>query len=150
MNLYADKTGAANTKATLLRLTDTGLTVASPALDIRGRKVLNKGGEELGKVDDLLIDDCEAKVRFLEIASGGFLGLGKTKVLVPVDAISGIRDDAVLINQEPERLSNAPPYQPALTDADYLEDLYKHYGYAPYSLPGYTYPPYPVYPLPGR
>jgi sporulation protein YlmC with PRC-barrel domain len=146
MTVQAGKTSAAGTKATLLRLGDTGLTVASAAEDIRGRKVLDKGGEEVGKIDDLLIDDREAKVRFLEIASGGFLGLGETKVLVPVDAISGIREDAVLINQERERLSNAPPYQPELADEDYLEGLYGYYGYAPYWMPGYTYPPYPFYP----
>jgi sporulation protein YlmC with PRC-barrel domain len=62
------------TKATLVRLSDTELTMADGADDIRGRDVVDISGEELGEVDDLLIDDGERKVRFLEVASGGFPG----------------------------------------------------------------------------
>ena len=59
------------TRATLIRLSDTELTVADRADDIRGLDVLDISGEELGEVDDLLIDNAERKVRFLEVASGG-------------------------------------------------------------------------------
>jgi sporulation protein YlmC with PRC-barrel domain len=60
--------------ATLVRLSDTELTVADPAADMRNRKVVDRDGEEIGEVDDLLIDAPEKRVRFLEVASGGFLG----------------------------------------------------------------------------
>jgi len=68
--------------ATLEKLSDSNLTVQDPNADIRGRKVLDKNGDEVGKVDDLMIDDREHKVRLLEVESGGFLGLGETKVLI--------------------------------------------------------------------
>jgi hypothetical protein len=58
-------------KAALVRLSNTDLTVADRADDIRGLDVLDISGEELGEVDDLLIDNAERKVRFLEVASGG-------------------------------------------------------------------------------
>lgn len=79
---------AAQPTATLEKLGEAKLTVADPKEDIRGRKVLDKNGDEIGKVDDLLIDESEHKVRLLEVESGGFLGLGETKVLIPVDAIT--------------------------------------------------------------
>jgi sporulation protein YlmC with PRC-barrel domain len=60
--------------AMLVRLSDTELTVADPAADMRNRKVVDRDGEEIGEVDDLLIDAPEKRVRFLEVASGGFLG----------------------------------------------------------------------------
>jgi CBS domain-containing protein len=136
--------------ATLLRLSDTDLTLADRSEDIRGRKALDMADEELGDVDDLLIDEREHKVRFLQVASGGFLGLGKTKFLLPVDAIMRITPDAVYINQTRERIADAPHYDPALVDEPYVSDLYGHYGYPPYWGLGYQYPPYPDYVSPAR
>jgi len=51
---------------TLSKLSDTGQTVSNAADDIRGRKVKDKDGNDLGKVDDLLIDDQERKYVFCE------------------------------------------------------------------------------------
>lgn len=133
------------TSATLVRLSDTDLTLADRAEDIRGRTALDMAGEELGEIDDLLIDEREQKVRFLEVRSGGFLGLGATKFLLPVDAITRITDDAVSINQSRERVAGAPAYDPTLVDERYVSDVYSHYGYPPYWGPDYRYPAYPYY-----
>lgn len=133
-------------KATLLRLSDTDLTLANRNEDIRGRDVRDVSEEELGEVDDLLIDDQEHKVRFLEVTSGGFLGLGATKFLLPVETITRITDDTVYVNQSRERVAGAPRYDPDLVDERYVSDVYGHYGYPPYWGPGYIYPPFPYYP----
>ena len=139
-------TSSGNTPATLRRLGETGLTVSFPEEDIRGRTVLDRAGEELGTVDDLLVDDAEHKVRFLQVASGGLLGLGEQKVMIPVDAISRITDEAVQVDQGRERVAGAPHYDPSITHDTYWEDVYGYYGYGPYWTPGYTYPAYPFYP----
>ena len=133
-------------KATLLNLSDSNMTVADPDEDIRGRKVLDRNGEEVGEVDDLVIDDREAKVRFMRVASGGFLGLGATKFMIPIDAITRITGDAVHIDQTRERLAGAPLYDPALMNDDYWRDVYGYYCYGPYWEPCYTYLAYPRYP----
>jgi sporulation protein YlmC with PRC-barrel domain len=133
-------------KAALVRLSDSDLTLANRDEDIRARAVFDMAGEELGDVDDLLIDEAEHKVRFLEVASGGFLGLGATKFLIPVDAIRRITPVAVHISQSREHVAGAPRYDPALVDQRYVSDVYGHYGYPPYWGPDYRYPPYPDYP----
>jgi sporulation protein YlmC with PRC-barrel domain len=130
----------------LVKLGDTDLTVADHAEDIRGRKVLDREREEIGKIDDLFIDQKEQKVRFLEVSAGGFLGLGETKFMIPVDAITAISADEVRIDQTRERVTGAPRYTPELADRRYLVNMYRHYGYAPYWGAGYVYPPYPYYP----
>ena len=61
---------------TLHKLSDTGQTVSDATDDIRGRKVKDKDGNDLGKIDDLLIDDRERKVRLLRVEHGGFEGRG--------------------------------------------------------------------------
>ncbi|MBW3632297.1 MAG: PRC-barrel domain-containing protein [Chloroflexi bacterium] len=128
----------------LLKLGDTDLTVRSPLEDIRGHTVIDQSGDEIGHVDALLIDDQERKVRFLQIASGGILGIGEQRFLVPVDAVLGVDDSQLVIDQTGERVSGSPGYDPDLVyDRDYYRDLYNYYGYAPYWHPGYTYPAYP-------
>lgn len=127
--------------ATLSKLSDTGETVDGAANDIRGRKVKDKDGKDLGTVDDLLIDDNERKVRFLLIEHGGFLGIGETKSFIPVDAISRIGEAEVVINHTRDHVAGAPGYDPALiSDRVYHEGIYNYYGYGPYWGAGYVYP----------
>src|SRR5690242_899054 len=54
----------------LIRLGDTNMTVLDPGLDIRGRRVIDNNGHEIGHVDDLMIDDTEKRVRFMRVADG--------------------------------------------------------------------------------
>ncbi|HEV2106861.1 MAG TPA: PRC-barrel domain-containing protein [Thermomicrobiales bacterium] len=133
------------TNATLHKLSDSEMTVADPAEDVRGRDVKDRAGEDVGHVEDLLIDD-DAKVRYLRVASGGFLGIGEHTFLIPVDAITRIDNDHVHVDQTREHLSGTPAYDPDLTyDEGYYTNLYGYYGYAPYWSPGYRYPGYPFY-----
>ena len=41
---------------------------------MRNRTVVNRDGEDIGEVEDPLIDAHKKRVRLLEVASGGFLG----------------------------------------------------------------------------
>jgi sporulation protein YlmC with PRC-barrel domain len=133
-------------KAMMVKLSDTTLVVTDPAQDIRGRTVVDTKREEIGKVDDLYIDQGEEKVRFLEVSAGGFLGLGDTKFLIPVDAITGISEDEVRIDKTREHVAGAPRYSPELVDTRLLTNMYDYYGSKPYWGRAYVYPPYPYYP----
>ncbi len=110
-----------NRRAALVRLGETGLTVSFAEEDVRGRKVLDSAGEEIGTIDELLVDDTDHKVRFLEVASGGILGIGEQKVMMPIDVISRITDEAVHVTQERSHIAQAPHYDPAITRDTYWE-----------------------------
>lgn len=130
----------------LVRLSETNLTVADSAEDVRGRTVLDRNREEIGKVDDLLLDKQENKVRFLRVGHGGFLGIGEDQFLVPVDAVTRIDEDHVHIDREKARLGDVPGYSPDLAEEpDYYNRVYGYWGYGPYWTTGYTYPGYPYY-----
>ena len=131
----------------LLRLSDTELTIANPAEDIRDRTVVDRDGEDIGEVEDLLIDEPKKRVRLLEIASGGFLGLGKTKFLLPVEAITRISDDKVYVNQTRQYIAGAPHYNPDLIHQEagekgysgergYYDDVYHSLWLSPVLGPG--------------
>lgn len=131
----------------LIRLSNTNLKLADPAQDIRGIRVVDKDGKDIGEVDDLIIDRGETKVRFLEVASGELFGFGHVKALIPIDAITRISETAVYINQTHQHVAAAPRYDPALIplevgDEGYVGDIYQHYGYLPYWGSGYLYPRY--------
>jgi sporulation protein YlmC with PRC-barrel domain len=132
--------------ASLRSMSDDKLETSDPAEDVRGRKVLDKAGEDIGHVDDLLVDDREHKVRFLRVAAGGFLGVGEAKFLIPVDAITKVDDKAVHVDQTLGHVASGPRYDPKLIDEPYLNSVYGHYGYGPFWGAGYMYPMYPYFP----
>ena len=128
---------------TIRKLSDTGMVLSTPAEDIRGRKVVDRNGEDIGEVDDLMIDDTEKKVRFIRVASGGFLGMGATKFLIPVDAVARVTIDTVHVDRQREDVAAAPAYDPDVTTSDYCDRLYGYYGLRPFWGAGYMYPVYP-------
>ncbi|WP_409330535.1 PRC-barrel domain-containing protein [Trujillonella humicola] len=128
----------------LYRLGDTDKTVADPAADVRGRQVVDADGEDVGRVEDLLVDDAEGRVRFLRVGEGGFLGLGGRHFLVPVEAVVGIDPETVRISRDRGAMANVPTYDPQLTDApEHYGAVYGWWGYPPFWGPGYAYPPFP-------
>ncbi|GAB3610026.1 hypothetical protein GCM10027414_21510 [Humibacter ginsengiterrae] len=116
-----------------VKLRDSGETIADRGSDIRGRRVIDKDDQTTGKVDALLLDEKEQKIRFLEVAHGGFLGLGRTRSFLPVDAITTITDEEVHIDQTAQNLAGAPIYDPELVDeVHFFEETYGYYGFPPF------------------
>jgi sporulation protein YlmC with PRC-barrel domain len=123
----------------LVKLSDSGLGPRDPDEDIRGRTVVDSEGKDIGKVDDLVVDEHERKVRFLQIATGAilpFLGFGGTKFLLPVEAVTQVQPDTVRVNESGERISGAPQYDPDLVDDVYFGLLYRYYNFRPFWGPG--------------
>lgn len=132
---------AAPEESKLLKLSDSDLSLADGGADVRGRKVIDASGEEIGKVDDLLIDDSERKVRMLRVKHGGFLGIGADHFLVPVDAITSVTTDELHIDRDRSRLEDVPVYDPNVEhQPSEFEDVYGWWGYPTYWSPGYSYP----------
>ena len=99
----------------LVKLGDTNFDI-SGGEDIRGRRVLDENGNDIGDVNDLIVDGRQRRVRFLQVTSGGFLGIGATMMLVPVGAITNIRHDAVEISRQGGRGLGGVRYEPTLTE----------------------------------
>jgi PRC-barrel domain len=115
---------------TLSRLRDVGRTVSSPDEDIRGRLVRDEGGRNLGRIKGLLIDDVAREIRFMEVASGGFLGLGERTSFISVSAITRVTDTDVSISRTGALAAGASRYDPDVVavDPDYAENMYPYIG----------------------
>ena len=126
-------------RPTLVKISDTDLVFASPEDDIRGYEVVDSDGEEIGKVDNMMVDTDEFMVRFINVASGGFLGIGEKTFLLPVDAISAIKDRKIKVSRSREILEKGATYDPEMVERpDYWDRNYGYYGYAPFWGAGYT------------
>ena len=108
-------------------LKDSDLTLPHSGDDIRWCHVVDRAGHDLGTIDDLLIDEVERKVRFLEVSFGGFLGIGASKLLIPIDAVEMISERVVHVN----RWNSADhlAYDPELVDESYYATVYDYFGY---------------------
>jgi sporulation protein YlmC with PRC-barrel domain len=130
----------------LVKLGDSDLTLAHGEEDVRGRKVVDERGNDVGTVESLFIDRQQGRVRFLEVQYGDFLGLGGSSTLVPVEAVREV-GDPVRLGHARETVAGAPPYDPKLQQAPQWEDISGYYGLPPYGA-GAVYPPGTVRPLP--
>ena len=122
----------------LLRLGDTDLTVEVED-DVRGLHAVDRDGEDIGEVDELIIDEQDKKVRFLEVGSGGFLGIGEEKRLIPAEAVERV-GDVVRVGTTKQAVADSPGYDPDVvrqTGLDYYGGLYGYYGYGPFWGPDY-------------
>lgn len=128
--------------ANLLSLSENPVTLEDASADVRGFQVYDRDGENIGKVDDLLVDDDERRVRFLNVKSGGFLGFGGDTHVIPIDAITRVEEDEVHIDQSREHVDGSPAFgtDVNLDARETYEGIYRHYGYTPFWMPGYVYP----------
>ena len=55
---------------------------------IKGDKVVNPAGEDLGKIEELMIDLENGRVAYAVLSFGGFLGMGDKLFAIPWRAFS--------------------------------------------------------------
>jgi sporulation protein YlmC with PRC-barrel domain len=95
----------------------------------RGRTVLDRKGEKLGKVGDLYLDEATERPAYAGVRTGLF---GHNESIVPLDGIED-RDGDLVVPHDAELVRDAPALDPddgALDDAE-QERLARHYSGTP-------------------
>jgi sporulation protein YlmC with PRC-barrel domain len=79
------------------------------ASEIIGQKVKNQQDEDLGKVQDLIVNHDSGTVPYAVIAHGGLFGAGRTKTAVPLESLKPSADGKFFVlNATKEQLQAAP------------------------------------------
>jgi sporulation protein YlmC with PRC-barrel domain len=81
------------------------------ASEIKGARVINFQNQDVGEIDELLIEPDTGQIRFAVVSVGGFLGLGSTRVAVPWQALQITRESGrvrYMLDATKERLEKAP------------------------------------------
>ena len=131
---------SATCQTSMIRLEDSDLRLGQPLDDVRGMTVVDPHFHRVGDVDDLIVDGEQRRARLLVVASGGILGLVRTRRLVPVDAVTRV-DDRVHIELSHEQVHRCVEFDPAPATLVTHDEVYSHYGYLPFWGPDYA-PPY--------
>ena len=99
--------------------------------------VKNAAGDDLGKIEDLMIDLHSGRIAYAVLSFGGFLKMGNKLFAIPWEALKVDTINKVFIlHVEKTRLENATGFDkdnwPNMADPTFGSTLYRHYGLKPY------------------
>jgi len=97
---------------------------------VPGTAVYGRANEEIGEVDDLIVDTVTGKVRYAILSFGGFLGLGKSNYVIPWTSLKWDPDlNGYVTGVTEEQLRMSPDLDPlSLRDRDIEQQLHSVYG----------------------
>jgi hypothetical protein len=103
---------------------------------ILGARVINAEREDLGRIEDLVLDVTENRVAYAILSLGGFLGFGDKHFAIPWEALSlDISEKVAVLSINKERLTNAPGFDPDswpdMADPDWGARVTQHYKAEP-------------------
>jgi sporulation protein YlmC with PRC-barrel domain len=103
------------------------------ASDIVGQRVVNTTGENLGKIEEIVLDARTGRIAYAVLSFGGFLGIGDKLFAIPWQAL---REDPVkkvcVLPVDKEKLKTAPGFDkenwPDMAEPRFREEVYRFYG----------------------
>jgi sporulation protein YlmC with PRC-barrel domain len=107
------------------------------ASTLTGDKVRNPEGDNLGNLEEIVIDLETGRVSYAVLATGGFMGLGDKYFAIPWDMLSvDTVNKEVVLDVSKDKLENAPGFDkdnwPDIHDRTWVADVYRYYGHDPY------------------
>lgn len=105
---------------------------------LTSKKVRNPSGEDLGKIEDIMLDSTDGSVAYAVLSFGGFMGMGDKLFAIPWQEIGMDRDrDHVILNVSEDVLKDAPGFDkdnwPDFGDPQWSQQVHSHYGTTPHT-----------------
>jgi sporulation protein YlmC with PRC-barrel domain len=107
------------------------------ATTLKGDRVRSTAGQDLGKIEEFMIDLENGRVAYAVLSFGGLLGVGNKLFAIPWRALSLDTDrHEFALNVDKETLEKAPGFDkndwPDMTDRAWGSRIHEYYGYLPY------------------
>jgi len=107
------------------------------ASTLAGDSVRNAAGEDLGKIDEIMIDIPSGRVAYAVLSFGGFLGMGDKLFAVPWSALKVDEDEkCFILNVDKQTIEKAPGFDknnwPDMSDQTLGLELSAYYKVEPY------------------
>ena len=114
----------------LIKLRDSDRPRDATAKALLDGDVYDRDGKKIGTVKYLYVDTEDEDVRFLDVGSGGFLGLGVKHFMVPMEVVTDTSGGGVTIEHSRETVEGSPELDTKGVPEDaYLHEVYHYYGY---------------------
>lgn len=112
-------------------------TAIKSVSSLSGSKVINKADENLGKIEDFMVDLATGRIVYAVLSFGGFMGIGNKLFAIPINALKLDPDkESFLLDVDKERLKNAPGFDtdnwPDMADPAWGTKVHSYYDVAPY------------------
>lgn len=103
------------------------------ASDIDEIKIHGDNGEEVGPIDELVLDRNSGRVTFATIGLGGLIGIAEDTHLVPWEAMERADERKMRTKVSKERVENSPELREErqLRDTAFIQAVYRHYEVEP-------------------
>jgi sporulation protein YlmC with PRC-barrel domain len=107
------------------------------ASTLAGDSVRNAAGEDLGKIDEIMIDIPTGRVAYAVLSFGGFLGMGDKLFAVPWSALKVDEDKkCFILNLDKQTIEAAPGFDksnwPDMSDTTWGTEISTYYKVQPY------------------
>jgi sporulation protein YlmC with PRC-barrel domain len=107
------------------------------ASTLAGDRVRNSAGEDLGKVNEIMIDISSGRVAYAVLSFGGFLGMGDKLFALPWSVLTVDEDKkCFVLDIDKKMLEKAPGFDkdrwPDMADNTWSTAIYSYYGTKPY------------------
>ncbi len=104
---------------------------------LEGDKVVNGKGEDLGSIEDIMIDVQRGRVAYAVMSCGGFLGMGDKLFAIPWNALTlDANRHCFVLDADRERFEKAPGFEkdhwPTMADNSWATRVHEFYGVPPY------------------
>jgi sporulation protein YlmC with PRC-barrel domain len=100
-------------------------------------KVVNLAGQDIGRIEELMIDVTTGRVAYAVLSFGGFMGIGNKLFALPWSAVTVDESkQRFVVNVTRESLESMPGFDkehwPDLGDLEYATGVYRQWGATPY------------------
>jgi sporulation protein YlmC with PRC-barrel domain len=106
------------------------------ATSIIGDSVENRKGEQLGKIDNLMIDLSTGRVDYAVIEHGGLLGVGSKLFAIPFEQLQVDEvKEIFILDRDKDYVKESPGFDsshwPATNDHSYFDSVNSYYNRPP-------------------
>jgi sporulation protein YlmC with PRC-barrel domain len=107
------------------------------ASTLAGDRVRNPAGEDLGGIEEIMLDIPSGRIAYAVLSFGGFLGIGNKLFAVPWSALQVDEGEhQFILKVDRATLESAPGFDkdnwPDMADPAFGEAVHSHYGATPY------------------
>ena len=107
------------------------------ASTMTGDGVRNPAGDDLGNIQEIMLDVHDGSIAYAVVSFGGFLGMGDKLFAVPWKALTLVQDEEYfLLDVDKTVLEDAPGFDkanwPDFSDPSWGQGIHEHYGMTPY------------------
>jgi hypothetical protein len=107
------------------------------AASLTGNNVVNANGEDLGRIEAIMLDVTSGRIAYAVLSFGGFLGMGSKLFAIPWSALTlDAGQKRFVLDVSKERLESAPGFDkdhwPSMADRAWATDVHDYYDVTPY------------------